>query len=115
MKSPAAGLPTYFTPEEVADSLKVTRRTVYNWLHSGALKGVKAGVSWRVAQSQIDAFLLLRSDLARSRPSRGKAKDAPAPPDPSQTTIYDMGAGEAGPPSGPLKPMQPQSRKKRRR
>ena len=30
-------LPRFLTPEEVADLLRVSRRTVYNWLRSGQL------------------------------------------------------------------------------
>jgi excisionase family DNA binding protein len=104
MKWPIAPvLPSYYSPDEVAASLKVTRRTVYNWLYSGALKGAKAGVSWRITQGQLDAFL--KSDAPRSVSSKGKETSAP---DPAQTTIYDMGAGEDTRPGGPLKPMQQQ-------
>ena len=32
---------TYYTPEEVADILKVRKHTVWNWLREGTLKGTK--------------------------------------------------------------------------
>ena len=33
----------YLTPEEVADQLRVSRRTVYGWLKLGKLRGLRAG------------------------------------------------------------------------
>jgi excisionase family DNA binding protein len=50
-------LPSFYTSNEVAASLRVTRRTVYNWLASGALTGARIGGVWRISQMQIDAFL----------------------------------------------------------
>jgi excisionase family DNA binding protein len=41
-------MPKYYTPEEVAQELRVTRRTVYEWLTSGRLRGMRAGNRWRV-------------------------------------------------------------------
>lgn len=46
-----------FTPQEVAEKLKVTPRAVYKWLKEGKLKGLKAGDLWRIPQSSLDAFL----------------------------------------------------------
>lgn len=46
-----------YTPEEIADCLKVTRRSVYEWLKHGRLKGLRAGQYWRVAESDLLAFL----------------------------------------------------------
>jgi len=39
----------------VADELKVTRRTVYNWVRSGELPATKIGRTWRVSYQDIDA------------------------------------------------------------
>lgn len=47
----------FYTPEEVAASLRVTRRTVYAWLKSGRLEGCRAGRSWRIKEDALDAFL----------------------------------------------------------
>lgn len=38
----------YLTPQEVADRLRVTRRTVYAWLTSGKLRGQQIGKGWRI-------------------------------------------------------------------
>lgn len=48
-------MPKYYTPLEVAKILQVDRRTVYEWLRSGKLKGVKFGDSWRVPESALQA------------------------------------------------------------
>lgn len=47
----------FVTPEQAADRLQVTRRTVYNWLRSGALPGLKIGPRfWRIAVSDLSTF-----------------------------------------------------------
>jgi excisionase family DNA binding protein len=46
-----------YTPEEIAERLKVQERTVYGWLRSGKLKGAKLGRLWRIRESDFDAFL----------------------------------------------------------
>lgn len=45
------------TPEEVATEVRVTRRTVYNWLRDGKLPALKAGRSWRVRREDLAMFL----------------------------------------------------------
>ncbi len=47
----------FYTPQEVAEILKVPRKTVYFWLQQGKLKGLKAGDLWRITQSALDEFL----------------------------------------------------------
>ena len=48
---------TLYTPEEVAEKLKTTRRTVYRWIEDNKLKALKAGKMWRIPQSALDEFL----------------------------------------------------------
>ncbi len=49
---------TYYTPEEVADILKVRKHTVWNWLREGTLKGTKInGKIWRVTDEELKAFI----------------------------------------------------------
>jgi len=62
-------IPDLLTPEEVAEKLKVTRRTVYQWLLTGQLHGLKAGDKWRVTESDLMAFL--------QRESPAKSTSAP--------------------------------------
>ncbi|MBU4533589.1 MAG: helix-turn-helix domain-containing protein [Firmicutes bacterium] len=52
-----------FTPEEAAEYLKVTRRTIYNWLLSGRLPGQKLGPKlWRIRKQDLDAMLKGKQD-----------------------------------------------------
>ena len=44
-------------PEEVAEMLQVSRRTVVRWLKEGRLKGVRAGRLWRVRKEDLETFL----------------------------------------------------------
>jgi len=46
-----------YTIEEVAQILKVTQRTVYNFIKNGDLKAVKVGKYWRVKHVDLEAFL----------------------------------------------------------
>ena len=50
----------YLTPDEIARLLKVTRRTVYDWLETGRMHGLKAGRGWRVSQADISMFMKQR-------------------------------------------------------
>ena len=45
------------TPQEVAEKLKVPRKTVYTWLNQGKLKGHKIGDLWRVKESDLEEFI----------------------------------------------------------
>ena len=49
---------TYYTPEEVADILKVRKHTVWNWLREGTLRGTKInGKIWRITDKDLEAFI----------------------------------------------------------
>ena len=54
-------VPVLYTPEEVAEKLKVTRRSVYEWLLKGRLRGLRAGDTWRIAEQDLMAFLESRA------------------------------------------------------
>jgi acetyl-CoA synthetase len=47
----------FFTPEEVAQKLKVSLRTIKTHLLRGRLKGVKVGRLWRIRTSDLNALL----------------------------------------------------------
>ena len=47
----------YFTPDEVASRLQVSRQVVYNWINDGRLRAVKAGRTLRSPHYALDAFL----------------------------------------------------------
>lgn len=102
-------LPVYYAPDEIAEALKVTRRTVYSWLHSGQLQASRAGKGWRVSQAQLDAFLAGRSPRpSRAAKSRSASEDPPAGGDSGM--IEQSGASEEA-----LKPMQARGAKKKSR
>lgn len=45
------------TVEEVAERLKVHKRTVYRRIKEGSLKAVKLGRLWRVPEDALDRFI----------------------------------------------------------
>ncbi len=45
------------TPDEVAGSLGLSRRTIVGWLESGKLSGIKLGNRWRVKEEDLDKFI----------------------------------------------------------
>jgi excisionase family DNA binding protein len=47
----------YWTPEEIAERLKVNVRTVVPWITSKRLKAIRVGKQWRVPDSEIRAFV----------------------------------------------------------
>jgi excisionase family DNA binding protein len=47
----------YLTPEEVADQLRVSRKTIYRWLTGGALAGQKIGRGWRISEQALSEFV----------------------------------------------------------
>ena len=46
-----------FTPEEIADELSVSRKSVYVWLQKGELAGFKVGKLWRITREDLENFL----------------------------------------------------------
>jgi excisionase family DNA binding protein len=50
-------IPVLYTPEQVAEKIQVTRRSVYAWLTTGKLRGLRAGDTWRIAEADLMAFL----------------------------------------------------------
>jgi PTS system nitrogen regulatory IIA component len=48
---------TLMTIEDLADYLKVTRRTIYEWLKQHKIPAVKLVGQWRFRKDKIDAWL----------------------------------------------------------
>lgn len=46
-----------YTIAEVATILKITERTVYNYIKAGSLKAAKIGKHWRVKDSDLKTFV----------------------------------------------------------
>jgi excisionase family DNA binding protein len=61
---------TLYTPEEAAAQMRVSQRTVYTWLRSGELRGLRAGRAWRIRHEDMQAFMErhAQSASAISRP-----------------------------------------------
>jgi excisionase family DNA binding protein len=53
-----------YTPQEVADYLKVDVRTVYRWLREGEMNAIRFQREYRVAETDLRDFLERR----RTRP-----------------------------------------------
>jgi excisionase family DNA binding protein len=45
------------TPEDVADRLQISPKTVRDMLRDGRLKGIKMGKLWRIREADLDAFI----------------------------------------------------------
>jgi excisionase family DNA binding protein len=46
-----------YTLDEVAEILKVTKRTLYNYIKAGTLHAVKMGKYWRVSEENLQNFI----------------------------------------------------------
>lgn len=46
-----------YTLNEVADILKVTKRTLYNYIKAEQLPAVKMGKYWRITEENLQAFI----------------------------------------------------------
>ena len=57
------------TLREVADTLKLSVRTIKRLVSTGQLKGFKVGGVWRFQQSDVEALFV---DGSRARTRRGK-------------------------------------------
>lgn len=51
------------TPEEAAERIAVSPRTLRDWLRAGELRGVKVGKLWRVRPADLEAFIEPASKL----------------------------------------------------
>jgi excisionase family DNA binding protein len=50
--------------DEVANILKVTRRTLYTYVNEGKLKAVKIGKYWRVSEEALKHFISTGTPVA---------------------------------------------------
>lgn len=66
-----------YTLDEVADILKVTKRTLYNYIKEGKLDAVKVGKYWRVTEDNLQAFLSTGAPIVDSnRRKENQNKDS---------------------------------------
>ncbi len=57
MATDGAARTTFLTVAEVAEMVRVSRMTVYRWIHSGELPAVRFGRSFRVPQQAVETFM----------------------------------------------------------
>jgi excisionase family DNA binding protein len=38
----------FYTPEEIATVLKVSRQAIYKWINEGRIKAIRVGTDWRI-------------------------------------------------------------------
>ena len=48
---------TYYTPQEVAEILKVHRRSITRWIREGRLIAVRVGQQYRISKQDLEKFL----------------------------------------------------------
>lgn len=48
---------SFYSVQEIADILKVSKRTVFRYMHAGTLHAVKIGKAYRISQESLEAFL----------------------------------------------------------
>jgi excisionase family DNA binding protein len=63
---------TYYTLPEVAERLKVSRRTVYRWVQAGDLSAYKLGGEFRITKRDLEHFLEPRRTVVRREPAKGE-------------------------------------------
>lgn len=70
----------YQTVREVADRLKVSEATVRGWIHHGALRAIEVGKGWRVADTDLEAFLRDHANRTRAASTEDGESGGPAGP-----------------------------------
>lgn len=55
----------YQTVKELADLLRVSEATVRGWIKDGELRAIEIGKGWRIADSDLEAFLCRHSTRAK--------------------------------------------------
>ena len=46
-----------YTPKEIAETLRITKETVYYYIKTGRLKAKRVGKSWRILGKDINEFI----------------------------------------------------------
>lgn len=55
----------YQTVKEVGDRLEVSEATVRGWIKDGALRAIDIGKGWRIADRDLETFLMRHATRAR--------------------------------------------------
>lgn len=101
---------TFLKPEEIAEQLRVSLRSVYGWLERGELPASRAGNRWRVKPADLDTYLK-RPRLVGGQPPSTKptaVSSEPALPAPGTAPIApDAGASALQLEPGGSPPLSP--------
>jgi excisionase family DNA binding protein len=113
--------PVYLTTQEVADRLRVTRRTVYTWIKETLLRADKVGPKiWVVSEQELADFLV----RSRPKPRRmfdqqsadsskwGKGRQRPAAPPAALPAALPAAPASAVQPVQPVPPQNPVERRR---
>lgn len=65
----------FYTPEELATMLKVTRQAVYNWIQQGQMEAVRIGGTVRIPGEEVERLLLEGRTARKAGQGAGKAGD----------------------------------------
>jgi len=55
----------YQTVQQLAERLEVAEATVRHWIKSGELRAIDIGKGWRIADTDLEQFLLVRQTAPR--------------------------------------------------
>lgn len=47
----------FYTPDELAAMLKVTRQAIYNWIQEGRIEAVRIGRTVRIPRDEVERLL----------------------------------------------------------
>lgn len=47
----------FFTPKEIAETLKVHHLTVLRWIKEGKIRAIKIGRGWRIKDEDLQKFI----------------------------------------------------------
>ncbi len=64
----------FYTPEELAAMLKVTRQAIYNWIQQGRMEAVRIGRTVRIPAEEVER--LLREGRSPRHPDQGAGEQA---------------------------------------
>ena len=64
----------FYTLEELAAMLKVTRQAIYNWIQQGRMEAVRIGRTVRIPAEEVER--LLREGRSPRRPDQGAGEQA---------------------------------------
>lgn len=76
----------YQTVKEVADRLLVCEATVRHWIKDGDLRAIEVGKGWRIADSDLNAFLHKHATCDRLDEVPHEERDDSTLPDKSKST-----------------------------